>query len=1421
MNVSQTKFERKGMQSNNIDRVAMKFNYKRIGRKSLLLILAFFMMTPSLLEMLAQDGNIPLNLKSNVANRRVGLHNGNRIKTKFQNDGLSGSKTFIAPTLPTYAWPVNDNEYIFDLNIIVGVERTFVDTFIYNNRDPNSTLGTRWRGDRTNERRANQTIPQPNDSPFQDAVRLRRIDFDADGDGQPDPAVEATITARYVTVHQGPRGSPYRIVNGVFEGLQPVEGFYNPSQESPAMSHIPSSWPPIWPDQPTWRDANGRVQWNGYFGRGVFNADQESYVVFDDATDRRWQILYDFRPNPNTDPTRAGVGFQIKQRGLQWSNFLAQDNLFWVYDIKNISEFDYEKAVFGSIVGTAVGRVFQANKSVFDQTNSITYTYNPNGDVDALWNRQFPVGYSGLAFLESPGNPFDGIDNDNDFNKFGNGDAPSDALGNPVLTAAGGLGQFNIIQGDSLSVVSRTGYDFYETQYIPDRGIRRGGNAIRIIQPGDTLITITRTDTFTTAMAAAGYNSIRDRITYYRRDFVVMPQSGSLQATSLGRTKTVSVGDTLREITGNLLDDNYNGLIDEDYFLHVRRLKTKVDINNNDAVSYQPDSILHFKNYFILARQGIEAMNDFRLFPMIDERRDDGLDNNRNWVSFTDDVGRDGRTNTNDFGERDGRPTIGESGFDAVDVNESDQIGLTSFKLDLSSRPFMNNSADLWRITQPGLFDTLQPPQDYDYTYGTGYFPLGRNQIERFSISVVMGENARAVLVNTDIVQQIYDNNYNFAGPPRPEPTLTVVPGDRKVTLYWTNDSEDFFDTFINRKITGGEFRSPLAKTFEGYKVYKSTDPNFLDPLVITGGQGEQNLRRKPVAQFDKIDSVFGYFPMNSRSLLQQSRGVSFYLGDETGLQHVWTDNDVQNGRTYYYAVVAYSKGYIDPVNPEGSIFPSENSFGASPDSRGRLILSQNAAVAVPRASQAGLVKEEGSGELQPYSTNRSEGKVFFNIVNPRRVTSERKLKVEFVSTATDSLDNNGDGQVDDFREQLEEVTSFFRVIDTTNAVPDTIIKQSGLIQGAFIRFLGDEGVYRLTANGDRVYEATEETRLIDETGIFLTLRNNGVRTRPDTIASQWNVNLGRDSLPNFFVRPVDDSGGVISISGLEIFAKGLSRIPDDYAIVIKPINGARSDTARLNFRIGGEQDIPGIPTNFEILNLTRNRKMRYFIDPTSDTIPITGGGSTATPYIGQTPAKRTEIYLLVQDTYNPTVTDSLFSWFISVGYSPRYRPQVGDTLFLRFQKPILGGDAYGVSVKPATQDDNRAKDALANVKVFPNPYIVANVAESDLPAGARGRGERKLFFKNVPLNSTIRIYTIRGELIRTLKADNPTGTSSTGQAWNTKDRNESGTFAYPSSQVEWNLKTSENLDIAYGVYLYHIDAPGIGTKTGKFAVIK
>ena len=48
----------------------------------------------------------------------------------------------------------------------------------------------------------------------------------------------------------------------------------------------------------------------------------------------------------------------------------------------------------------------------------------------------------------------------------------------------------------------------------------------------------------------------------------------------------------------------------------------------------------------------------------------DGLDNNENWRIATDDVGADGIPNTGDFGEGDGKPTVGEPRLDFKDPKE-------------------------------------------------------------------------------------------------------------------------------------------------------------------------------------------------------------------------------------------------------------------------------------------------------------------------------------------------------------------------------------------------------------------------------------------------------------------------------------------------------------------------------------------------------------------------------------------------------------------------------------------------------------------------------------------------------------------------------------------------------------------------------
>ena len=38
---------------------------------------------------------------------------------------------------------------------------------------------------------------------------------------------------------------------------------------------------------------------------------------------------------------------------------------------------------------------------------------------------------------------------------------------------------------------------------------------------------------------------------------------------------------------------------------------------------------------------------------------------------------------------------------------------------------------------------------------------------------------------------------------------------------------------------------------------------------------------------------------------------------------------------------------------------------------------------------------------------------------------------------------------------------------------------------------------------------------------------------------------------------------------------------------------------------------------------------------------------------------------------------------------------------------------------------------------------------------------------------------------------------------------------------LSWNLVSEDGMDVAFGVYVYHVEAPGIGEHIGKFALIK
>lgn len=1117
--------------------------------------------------------------------RRVGIHDGNQVKTVFNNSAVIAQPGDEGPRA---AWKFKGNGYVGDVSPLIG-------------------------------------------------VRLPIKDYS--GNGSLDTVVSVVITSV-----SRPGGGDFSPGGGSFLGFEPIPGFFNPTLDTigkgVAMSHQPETWPSFWPDQPSWIDEEGNTEWNGFFGRGQFNADQESYWMMDDNVDDKMFTRVGYLPDAN-DPSRKGQGLRFSGRGLQWNNFLAQDVVFWLYEISNIGTEIYDQTVFGTLVGTYVGAdgdEWNDDVSFFDIREAITYSWDFDDNIRPTANpRWLPnpdeVGYIAYAFLESPGNQFDGIDNDGDNIDFTNASF------------------------------------FSESDFSP-RTIN-SGDKIVLIDP----VTFVR-EHFTVPSSTVTVSSLG-------KDFEIIPGTTVLVE---GNMEATNRGPKLNPNASDGLDNDLDGLIDENFQVHYRQFKE----DDNGVVLFDTLNPVQYTDF-------LQQINESHV--MIDEARNDGIDNDGDWSIEFDDVGEDGKEGTNDTGEGDGIPTLGEPNIDRTDVDESDQIGLTSFQYFVPAGDVvMSDEDDLWSRLRPGLFDVPSSiiggvairGEDGDFMYGSGYFPLLPGETERFSLALAFGSDFRGVLKTKKTAQFIFDANYNFPKPPT-APTVKAVSSNGKVTLYWDKVAEESLD------------RTTKLKDFEGYKIYKGTDPNFTDAFVLTNGFGDPTWW-KPIAQFDLKNNILGYFNSSSQ-LNERASGLPFYLGEDTGIQNTFVDDNVINGRTYYYAVVAYDRG-----DETKDIYPSEN---------GRSLSDANVISVVPNAPVAGYVPPESGEQLNRVSGN-SKAIPYFEVIDPFQIDDVTNYEVVFY----DSLKSG------------TRIAYGYNVVgtqfnDTLFAEPQKLLPSNGNIF---------DGVY---LSIDTSYQVLDS--------IFV-----------DSKKSRWSDTTKSNLM--FASAPFRFAG----------FPDGI-REASDYVFVF----GENFDKPSGDKLLG--LPIRSITTNFEIFNIIDKQnpiKVPFVFSSRSDTLKNLG-----------------RVIMTTSDTSNIT-------WdFTFLADSSTVLPVAGDSLYISIKKPFTSLDKFTFSVSPPGFDATSLDDAIKNVKVVPNPYVVTNVLENPLEGiNSRGRGERIINFTKLPPNSKIQIFTSAGNHVRTL---------------------ESGSELV-SGSVSWDLRTKEGLDVAFGIYFYIVEADGASEKKiGKIAIIK
>ena len=910
----------------------------------------------------------------------------------------------------------------------------------------------------------------------------------------------------------------HSVAAGYYEGLdispegeewawEPVPGYSNPDQDSPAISDNKNSWPFYWPD----KDTSWTGFWNGFFGKRP-NADQESYFVMMDNTDKE----FDYYPSPS-DSSRRGAGLRVEVRGFQWTNILAEDVIFWHYDIQNIAEKDLTRVYFGMYVDNGVGGYDDSldDNAFYDASGDIDLTYAWDTDNVGHPGNWTPVGYVGYAFLESPGNWKDQIDNDED--------------------------------------------------------------------------------------------------------------------------------------------------------------------------------------------------------GMVDERRDDGIDNDGDWREFEDlngngkwdegedlrdDLGKDGIGPLDvgyrgpDEGEADGLPTPGEPNFDQTDVDESDQIGLTSVDLFTVQDVFFRDDEEMWNRMQSGHFDT-DPVLNTNmaFIYGSGSFSLPVKQKERFSMALLMGSDIDDLFRNEETVQIIYNANYNFARPPI-KPIVKAVAGDRKVTLYWDNRAEESRDVFLNYK-----------KDFEGYKIYRSTDPDFNDIRTVTDMFGNP-VYMEPLAVFDLVDSIAGPHPVGYN-------GIHYYMGNNSGLQHSFVDTTVENGRRYYYAVVSYDQG--DPTLGATGLLPTECGMKIRVDFNGSVETDVNTVAVTPNAPPVGF-KQAGIKNGLQHISGAATGTMDVAIFDPKEVKDGHRYRVTFKDST------------------ILHYTTSYSLVDISGDFPDTLIKDSRAV------YYDQFGL-------------PQEGPLFD--GMRLVLYNDTSDSFVDSL-SGWINNSG-----NFELELAQE----LSPPNRRTIYPGTFEIRFFDTIV---------DTGYLYNN----------PVKFEVWEVSDPDKPEKWDFIFYGTKPVVQDGDRIVP-------------IFFEGNRYKTTWAFIFHKPDSSEGTP-IPPSAGDIARLTATKRFASSDVYEFEVTGASIDAQKAANELSKIAVVPNPYVVAAPWEPKNLL-ASGRGQRKIDFIHVPNGSKIRIFTLSGKLVRTLTAEHN----------------------LYSGAVSWDLKSKDGMDVAFGVYLYHVEAPGIGEYIGKFAIIK
>ncbi len=652
---------------------------------------------------------------------------------------------------------------------------------------------------------------------------------------------------------------------------------------------------------------------------------------------------------------------------------------------------------------------------------------------------------------------------------------------------------------------------------------------------------------------------------------------------------------------------------------------------------------------------------------------------------------------------------------------------------------------------------------------------LPSNNIANIDLTV-LDDAMGPILDMAQKAEVIYGGAYITPETPKPPP-LTIIPGDREVTITWSDiniRTPDNYYLFLKEHPELDPQGLYREYDFEGYKLYRSyAGPNdAFSEVIWEGSVSDGSLAYSYVDRRDKDAPL--YRMTNGMkvwyALVPFDKNVNLTTGDDFSLPDASAGKTWNRSGSRSTIVIARS----DASNFKAATVDGEITFSAA--------YGSPVALESAELSSSGGVLTEDPLYLEPVASF-----VFEPIIN-ERITSARTISITTAGTwmAYGGSNNRSSRTFKTAEGGKEGPESGELTVRNRNGSNSMDIMVSGPVEDVGTDYQ-IEATFKYMSNGDfraDLYYHMDVGNYSGEPGAVST-RGDDNRSGGYPPAIPGQIRAGKFEL-------TWQSGG----DGLTLQVVDVTR---GYTLPFVEFPDQNYGWGLVTQEIFGDDDFEDDGNQYE------------------DMVAGVAFASRSDKMVSSLPSDLSEDFAIwvngmvwvLRDGGGMPASGTVFTLVNAFG-------DWDDDTFVQQPDPPFPGDNWQMSIAPMSMN---AEDVdLSKIRAVPNPYMASSYMDLSPQS-------RRMEFTNLPDRCTIRIFTLSGTLVNQLNhiSSNRNGWGNYTD-WDQLNLNneptETAGYDNHGGTEPWNLRNRFGQTVASGLYFFHVTDSRGQTHTGKFYIV-